>query len=148
MKKEMEIMAPMPPGFKEKIQQEFCSESEIFVMQKMLTTNDLFRRHCHLCIPSELILNKFLNDEEEAFLQTYNSYGRRNQIDAKIIDPGLKMGSIKVWKRGTPTDTKHFYLGSGWRRIVTEYDLKEGEFVRLWAVRVANKTLCFVLVRL
>ncbi|KAL3533991.1 hypothetical protein ACH5RR_007512 [Cinchona calisaya] len=154
MEEEMKIKAPMPPGIKEKIQQEFYSDAEyneeIFVVQKkLIITNDA--SGCRFCIASELILNKFLSDEEEAFLQTYDSIGRRNQIDAKITDPGLKMGSIKLWKWlnkvDSPTDIK-YYLGSGWNRIVTEYDLKEGELVRLWAVRLAKKTLCFVLVRL
>ncbi|KAL3533990.1 hypothetical protein ACH5RR_007511 [Cinchona calisaya] len=131
---------PLPSHFKEKIQQESKDqhvEPEILIVQKKLSKRDVTPKTNTFYIPSGHLQNvKFLKDHEKSKI------GSSDSVSATIIDPTLKMGSIKLYKL-----RESLRFGSGWIRILNDSGLQEGDIVQLWAVRVGGN-LWFVLVRL
>ncbi|KAL3534117.1 hypothetical protein ACH5RR_002578 [Cinchona calisaya] len=127
----------------------------ILVIQKQLTESDVNLDHNQFTIPLNQIQKKFLYDQEEDRLRTLKKNGKDSKhISVMFVEPrceinalDLKRLSLKKKNKNTKEEEEEeeeeevFYvLTTRWDLIVEDEEnkLREGDIVRLWAVRVGT----------
>lgn len=105
------------------------------MIENQLSASDVDQRQIRFNMYT--IINNFLTDEEDSYLQSSDESGMKNSMSVSIIEPCLDKSSVSLerWvKKKDDPETLKYVLSKGWMAIVNRNRLHAGEFVRLWAV--------------
>ncbi|CAI9756847.1 unnamed protein product [Fraxinus pennsylvanica] len=144
---------PLPEEFKNAIQELANGRNisqEILVVQKGLYKSDTEPQQSRLSIPLNSVIGEFLKDEEKAHLLKRLN-GKLEHISVPIIDPLLIRDTVDLrrWsmKKSNGKESVSYMLTGSWIEMRKRNDLKVGNVVQLWSVRIEEE-LVFCLVRL
>ncbi|CAI9774893.1 unnamed protein product [Fraxinus pennsylvanica] len=145
---------PLPVQFKNAVlalaQGRTVSEAKL-VIQKQLFPTDIAKDQNRFTIPVNQIREEFLSNEEKIYLSKYVSKGRKMAMEAMIIEPLLREGTVELrrWdlKKYSGRSSMSYVLNKNWGTLCENNKLEVGNVLQLWAFRVDGELL-FVLVKL
>ncbi|MCD7464391.1 hypothetical protein HAX54_052619 [Datura stramonium] len=130
------------------------------IIEKTVYKTDASESHNRLSIPAaQVSREKFLNDEEEEYLCMRN--GKKvNSKKVRVIDPSLNIGELELRRWEMKKVRKNlkqkeeskmsvsYVLNGKWTEMRIHNNIKEGNKIQLWAVRMDDGELIIVLVKL
>ncbi|GAA0163261.1 hypothetical protein Leryth_017352 [Lithospermum erythrorhizon] len=146
-KKEPKVDGPNPPPrmpeiFRTRISQIIGKGKDIteekLVVQRKLETTDCKGAQNRFNIPNGKLIEEFLKEHEKGV--------KKKQVN--IIDPSLNKHQIVLSLWNEKNKPYNVLNGPSWMNIIEGNGLSRGMILQLWAVRVDNDELWFVLVNL
>nr|POE83411.1 b3 domain-containing protein [Quercus suber] len=105
-------------------------------IQKEQSPSDMKDQFARLSIPKGQMSADFLSQEEQPILQQKEEDGVHYKgMEVLLIQPSLEECtiSLKKWKNGSSTC---YMLSSPWNKVATNNDLKVGDIIQIWTLRV------------